>query len=190
MFKIVSAFEDDGREYFFALEILFKNGEIVSSAVATGSSFLKEEIEEQVSWLESLRAKPENLTSFFPQVRNKELFPSLQILPFPEVENAYTVVSFFTVSKGKDLRSRVSFLYRVNPSLIAEWEIESSDFILYRACDKHSPEAARHFFFEATADYGEVIEFKAAELGLAQQVKAGNFKEVFKILKTFGEGCA
>jgi len=70
MYEIKNAFEDDGREYFFAVETLFQEEKVASSAVATGSSFLKEDIERQVAWLEGLRARPENTPSFLPQGQN------------------------------------------------------------------------------------------------------------------------
>lgn len=187
MYEIASAFEDGGREYFFARKILLKEGKEVFDKVMTDCSYYRGDIENAVKWLEALEKRPENNPSFFPQVQNKELFSSLQIFPFPEVENAYLAVSFCRISQTGGVVPNLTFLYQINSSLAVEWEPENGPFTKLTACEESYPGARKHYFFPYITGYGNCGQLIVEKSGIAEQVKAGNFKEVFQILKTFGE---
>lgn len=190
MIRIENAFDDDGREYFFAREILLKEGKEVFSQAVTESSYLREVIEDAVKWLEELEKRPENNPSFFPQVKNKEVFPSLQIFPFPEVENAYLALSFCRINSTGGIVPNLTFLYQINSSTAIEWELSYRPFTKLTACDESYPTSQKHYFFPYITGYGDWGQLIVEKSGIAEQVKAGNFKEVFQILKTFGESCA
>ena len=110
------------------------------------------------------------------------------ILPFPEIENAYVIIS----ATQKDPEKHYGE-YFVNPIMTffydagnvgIEWEPEHGAIQVWNKCEKDDVGAKEHWFFDyQNSPGGSWSQLAVSERELPQAFVNGDYKYIFNVLK-------
>ena len=112
--------------------------------------------------------------------------PSVKVIPFPEIENAYIVISGRESDTPNGVNKNMTFFYH-NENVSVEWEPKNGPITTIYACSKHHPDAEEHWFYPYCTGYGNWSQLAVLTEGLPEAFITGNYKQLFEILKNWSE---
>jgi hypothetical protein len=121
------------------------------------------------------------------KTKNQQKYKSLKILPFPDIENAYVIISARESSKkGNRVYQNLTYLYNCGNGIAVEWEPEYGPLTVLYKCTKDHEDAKEHFFFDYVTGYGNWSQMDVDNTGIVEYLADGDYEMVFGILKGFG----
>ena len=112
---------------------------------------------------------------------------SIKIIPFPEIKNAYIVISGHkNEKKGNGVRACMSFVYG-DENGGAEWEPENGPITKLIPCDEKDKEAMPHWFYPFYKGQGYWSQRAVQIENLAEYFYEGNYIGIFNVLKKWSE---
>jgi len=114
-------------------------------------------------------------------------FKGVKVIPFPEIENAYVVISArYNEEKCNKCEPIMSFLY-ANETRGVEWEPSYGPITLLISCGNRHPEAREHFFFPYITGYGNWTQLGVNDNLLGRRFSKGDYEGIFNVLKSYIE---
>lgn len=112
---------------------------------------------------------------------------SIKVIPFPEIENAYIVISCFPdKDHGNGIKSNMSFFYGTEKSG-AEWEPNHGPITkitpYYKDYAGGYGSAIEHWFYDYCTGYGDWSQLAVDQEGLSDYFREGNYPAIFRILE-------
>ena len=108
---------------------------------------------------------------------------TVKVIPFPDIEHAYISISFKKDSNVYGTDYVLSFLYD-SGTIAAEWEPKYGPIQLWYKCDKESPDAQEHYFYEYhNTPSGSWSQLSVETEGLHEWLLMGQYVAIFNILK-------
>jgi len=113
---------------------------------------------------------------------SKKINPSIKIIPFPAIDNAYIVV--FAVRSERGLRSNMSFLF-IARNLAVEWEPEYGPITLLYPTSINDEEGKPHWLYEnCKTDWSQLAVERSS---LRESFLMGDYEYIFNVLKDWSE---
>ena len=112
---------------------------------------------------------------------------NVRCIPFPEIENAYVVISGHKADNGNGVKKCMSFFYD-NGDIGAEWEPDNGPITIIYKCSKDDKDAQKHWFYDYCMGYGNWSQLAVNEEGLPSAFLMGDYDWLFNILKSWSEG--
>jgi hypothetical protein len=109
---------------------------------------------------------------------------SITVLPFPEIKNAYIVISGRETDTINKVTPSMSFLYGTE-KIAVEWEPDYGPITILYSCAKDHPEAQEHWFFPFITGYGNWNQLAVNRERLGEKFYTGKYKELFEVLKNW-----
>ena len=103
-------------------------------------------------------------------------------IPFPDIKNAYVVISGHKANTGNGVEKCMSFFYD-NGDVGAEWEPDNGPITRIDKCNKDNPEAQKHWFYDYCTGYGNWSQLAVNDERLPDAFIDGNYKFIFLVLK-------
>lgn len=107
---------------------------------------------------------------------------SIKIIPFPEIENSFIVISANPSDTANNVKLCFTFLYATEKGG-AEWEPEYGPITRLIPCKKNDPEAKKHWFYPYYKGQGHWSQLAVKDENLAENFINGNYAEIFETLK-------
>jgi len=107
---------------------------------------------------------------------------NVKAIPFPDIENAYVVISGVKSDKGNYCEKRMSFFYAGDNSG-SEWEPDYGPITRITPCGKNDGSAKEHWFYDYYTGNGDWTQCAVDEENLPKKFLAGNYKGLFDVLK-------
>ena len=107
---------------------------------------------------------------------------SVKCIPFPDIKNAYVVISAGESTKPNNVEKCMSFFY-VEGDIGVEWEPDYGPITVIYKCLEDDPNAQMHWFFDYCTGYGNWSQLAVLEQGLDVAFLSGNYEMLFGILK-------
>jgi hypothetical protein len=119
----------------------------------------------------------------------KKINPSIQVIPFPEIENAYVVISARWRKTIGDVtqdnvKKNMSFFYDCGNGIGVEWEPNFGPITIIESCDADHKDAKPHFFYQFYTGQGNWMQLLVDELGLSGYFITGRYCELFNALRS------
>lgn len=111
---------------------------------------------------------------------------NIKVIPFPDIPDAYIVISAYKVDSGNGLKKCMSFMY-ANAEIGAEWEPEYGPITIIYPCSKEHPDAQEHFFYPYITGYGNWSQLAVKENNLDRYFINGDYHKIFAVLKAFAQ---
>ena len=112
---------------------------------------------------------------------------NIKCIPFPEIDNAYVVISGHDYEKnGNGVRKCMSFFYD-NGDVGAEWEPDNGPITVIYKCEKDHKDAKKHWFYDYSTGTGNWSQLAVEEEGLPSAFLDGDYEYIFNVLKDWGE---
>jgi hypothetical protein len=112
---------------------------------------------------------------------------SIKIIPFPDIENAFIVISGHKdVKTVNGVRFCMSFVYGTDKGG-AEWEPEFGPITKLIPCDEKDEEAQPHWFYPFYKGQGHWSQLKVDDEMLVDYFDRGDYKSIFNVLKKWSE---
>ena len=117
---------------------------------------------------------------------------SIKVIPFPDIENAYVVISACYYQDRDRVEKNMSFFYG-GEKVGAEWEPNYGPITVIYSCDKdYVPESSfdkvqEHWFYDYCTGYGYWSQLAVEDEGLKQMFLRGNYDGIFAVLKRWAE---
>lgn len=111
---------------------------------------------------------------------------SIQVLPFPNIPDAYVVISGMRSNHGNGCETNMSFFYGTKKGG-AEWMPDSGRFTLITPVNGSHPEAKPHWFYEYYSDDTEWAQLLVDKSQIVKYFLMGDYERVFEILKRFAD---
>lgn len=113
--------------------------------------------------------------------------PSIKIIPFPEIENSYIVISSRKDDNtGNGVSLVTSFLYADEISG-AEWEPDNGPIKIIEPCGATHENAAPHWFYPYYKDVWNWSQLAVDAEKLPQHLLDGSYSKIFAVLKKWAE---
>ena len=109
--------------------------------------------------------------------------PSIKIIPFPEVENAYIVISARIEKSGNNIRHAMTFLYDGCNGQAIEWEPDYGPITKLVKCEETHEEAVPHWFYPFYTGQGNWTQLGVIDSGLPEYFLCGDYKGLFNAMK-------
>lgn len=106
----------------------------------------------------------------------------IKVIPFPEIENAYIVISGHKKDTQNEVSSIMSFLY-AEDNIGAEWEPNYGPITIIYPCEKDHPEAQPHWYFDYYKGPGYWSQLAVNEEKLGPAFYTGDYDYIFAVLK-------
>ncbi len=108
---------------------------------------------------------------------------SIECIPFPEIENAYVVISARKTTKTPlEVGSNMSFFFN-NGDIGAEWEPNYGPITVIYKCDSSHEDAQEHWFYAYCTGYGNWSQVAVEEEDLHRAFLRGDYEYIFLVLK-------
>ena len=111
---------------------------------------------------------------------------SIKVVPFPEIENAYIVISGVKSERGNGCLKRLSFFYGTKEGG-CEWEPEYGPITRIVPCKKDNEDAQEHWFYDYCTGYGNWSQLAVGREMLTEHFLSGDYKYLFSVLKSWSE---
>jgi len=111
----------------------------------------------------------------------------VKTIPFPEIENAYIVISGNQADTTNQVRSNMSFFY-VKDGIGVEWEPNYGPITTIYSCNKDHPEAQKHWYFDYFTGMGHWGQLAVNENRLGERFYSGDYEGIFLVLKDWWNG--
>ncbi len=112
---------------------------------------------------------------------------NVKVIPFKDLEHAYVIISFKEDKYGRGAEYFLSFLYD-GGRVAAEWEPRYGPIQRWIKCDKDSPNAQEHYFYEYhNTPPGSWSQLAVETYGLVKELLMGHYETIFNILKDWTE---
>ena len=112
---------------------------------------------------------------------------SIKIIPFPEIENAFIVISGHKTDKtGNGVKSCMSFVYGDKDGG-AEWEPEYGPITTLIPCEETDEEAIPHWFYPFYKGQGYWSQNAVQAENLDEYFDEGDYKSIFNVLKKWSK---
>lgn len=111
---------------------------------------------------------------------------NIKCIPFPEIENAYVVISGHKANTGNGVKKCMSFFYD-NGERGTEWEPENGPITKIYNCSKDHKKAQKHWFYEYCTGYGYWSQLAVNREQLPQAFLDGDYEYIFNVLKEWAE---
>lgn len=109
---------------------------------------------------------------------------NIKILPFPNIENAYLVISFSKIKEPHPhTETCISFLYDNSNGVAAEWEPKYGPITVMYKCEKEHPDATPYWFWDYCTGFGNWSQLAVEEKGLPEALYSGDYEYIFNVLK-------
>jgi hypothetical protein len=109
--------------------------------------------------------------------------PSIKIIPFPDVENAFIVIS---AGKTNDdhfkVRKNISLVYATEKGG-AEWEPDFGPITILTPCDKNHESAKSHWLYPFFTGNGNWSQCAVERERLPSAFLEGDYNYIFSVLK-------
>lgn len=109
---------------------------------------------------------------------------SIQVLPFPNILDAYVVISGIRSNHGNGCAINMSFFYGTKKGGV-EWLPDFGPFTLITPVDGNHPEAKPHWFYKYYKGDSEWAQAIVDESQIVDYFLMGDYQRVFEILKNF-----
>ena len=106
----------------------------------------------------------------------------IKVIPFPEIENAYIVISGRPRTESNLVEPIMSFFY-VEDDVGVEWEPRNGPITIIYKCDKDHPEAQPHWYFDYYTGPGHWSQLAVNEEMLGEKFCRGQYELIFNTLK-------
>ena len=115
--------------------------------------------------------------------------PSIKIIPFPGIENAYVVISARKNSQviQNGCEKNMSFLYDNGNGIAVEWEPDYGPITVLYGCNPEDEGAQPHWFFKYYTGQGNWSQLAVEEEGLPNDFLNGDYKSLFLTLKCWAK---
>lgn len=111
---------------------------------------------------------------------------NVKCIPFPEVENAYIVISGSKSENGNGCKKHMSFFYAGKFAGL-EWEPDYGPITIIHPCEKTHPHAKKHFYFPYYAGNSDWSQLAVTKQNLPELFLSGDYAGIFNVLKQWGE---
>jgi len=118
--------------------------------------------------------------------KKDKLNPSIKIIPFPEIENAYIVISAKISDKPNGVEKNMSFFIDCGNGKAVEWEPNYGPITVLHKCDKNDPQAQPHWYFDYCTGYRNWSQLAVKEERLPEDFLYGDYKCLFNKLFQWG----
>jgi hypothetical protein len=108
---------------------------------------------------------------------------SIKIIPFPEIENAYIVISAIKAENGNNVRHAMTFLYDGKNGQAIEWEPDYGPITRLTQCKESDEDAEPHWFFPFYTGHGNWSQLGVEKSGLPYFFLKGDYKALFSAMK-------
>jgi len=116
---------------------------------------------------------------------------SVRCIPFPEIPNAYIVISGRKKEGPNGVESAMSFFYgNVNGNVGAEWEPNYGPITVIYRCEKGHEQAQEHWFFPFCTGYSDWSQLAVNDKRLGEKFYSGDYVGIFNVLKSWAESGA
>ena len=112
---------------------------------------------------------------------------NIKVIPFPDIDNAYIVISGCKSENGNGCKKRMSFFYGTKESG-CEWEPEYGPITRIIPCEKDHEKAQKHWFYDYCSGYGNWSQLAVEREMLVEHFLNGDYKMIFSILKEWSQG--
>ena len=109
---------------------------------------------------------------------------SIQIIPFPNIPDAYVVISATRTNEGNGCSTDMSFFYGTAKGG-CEWEPNFGPFTLITPVKGEHPKAEPHWFYKYCAGNGDWAQTMVDKSQIVSYFLMGDYERVFEILKRF-----
>ena len=110
----------------------------------------------------------------------------IKCIPFPDIENAYIIISARESDKGNKVRKCMTFFYD-SGSVGAEWEPNFGPITTLYKCPKEHKDARPHYFYDFCTGYGNRSQLAVEMEGLPEAFLNGDYVKIFAVLKRWTE---
>lgn len=110
---------------------------------------------------------------------------NIKIIPFPDIDNAFVVISFRNREHGNKVKTCLSFLYDGKHGRAVEWEPEYGPITVLEQCKENHPDAVEHWFFPYYTGQANWSQIAVEREGLPELLKNGDYKGMFEVLKNW-----
>lgn len=112
----------------------------------------------------------------------------VQIIPFPEIENAYLIISGVWRDKDREfVKPLMTFLYD-GGRFAAEWEPKYGPIQIWEKADELTEGTEEHYFYPFIKDVGlNWSQLAVNEEELPSKFVAGEYQGIFDSLRSWAE---
>lgn len=119
--------------------------------------------------------------------KEKSMNPSIKIIPFPNIANAYVVISARISETANGCKKNMSFLYDNGNGIAVEWEPDNGPITILHACNLEDEGAQPHWFFKYYTGQGHWSQLAVIEEELPQDFLNGNYESLFSTLRSWAK---
>lgn len=114
--------------------------------------------------------------------------PSVKVIPFPEIENAYLIISCYRRDDDPNfIRATMSFFYD-NKTCGTEWEPQYGPIQIWYPCDEKHEDKQEHYYYPfVVKHFGDWSQMAVDYEELREAFLRGDFKWIFSVLKRWSE---
>lgn len=116
---------------------------------------------------------------------------SIKVIPFPDIEKAYVVISSRPTrdpNNGNGVEKCLSFLVDGGNGVAVEWEPEYGPITVLRECEKADEGAIPHWFFPFYKGQGNWSQLGVHRSSLPEYFIEGDYVAMFDAMKLWLEG--
>lgn len=107
---------------------------------------------------------------------------NIKVIPFPDIPDAYIVISGVKSNTANGCAKRMSFFYGTVDGG-CEWEPDNGPLTTIYPVQKNDPEAREHWFYDYYAGNGYYSQCAVDDTEIAKSFIDGDYNRVFSILK-------
>ena len=109
--------------------------------------------------------------------------PRVKVIPFPEIENAYIVISGNKSEEAcNKVRSNISFFY-VHDNIGVEWEPNYGPITVLYGCKETDKDAQKHWYFDYFTGQCHWSQLAVNRERLGEKFYLGNYEGIFNVLR-------
>jgi len=108
---------------------------------------------------------------------------NIKVIPFPDIEGAYIVISAYKSDDANGLKKCMSFFFDGGNNIGAEWEPDYGPITVIYSCAESHPKAQEHWFYPFCTGYGNWSQLAVIDSGLSKAFLDGDYALLFGILK-------
>ena len=109
---------------------------------------------------------------------------NVKCIPFPEIDNAYVVISAFKSKNGNGLTKCMSFFFD-HGDIGAEWEPDNGPITVIYKCAEDNKDAQEHWFYDYCTGYGNWSQLAVQDEGLHTAFLSGDYVYLFAVLQSW-----
>jgi len=106
----------------------------------------------------------------------------IKCIPFPDIENAYVIISAYKTDGGNGVKKCMTFFYD-SGRVGVEWEPDHGPITTIYKCTKEHKDARPHYFYDFCTGNGNWSQLGVEEGGLPEAFLNGDYVKIFAVLK-------